>query len=182
MKTYASYVRDEEPIEAEVVERSWRDYPQQPRRGAGRTVGIVLGVMGTGVGLLLAAAVGLVMVFGGTYGKEIKLKGDSQLYYTSSVKEADAHKLADWLNGNFPFEHPVSFQLNKVGSAYEFRIVVNKGAEQKPAVVADAQNFAELLSQKVFAGEKVNVILCDDQFKTVLVVPHVEATTTVAKK
>jgi hypothetical protein len=62
------------------------------------------------------------------------------------------------------------------------QVCVQKGAEQKPDLVASAAAVGTLVSTYVFDRAPVNVILCDDQFKTVLAVPREDVPAATAKK
>lgn len=107
---------------------------------------------------------------GASRGKALEFNG-GELYYTKAVTEAEARKLGDYLvQGKFFDGTKKSAQLNKEGAAYEFRVVVKKGAETDEQNAVLFQQISQELSQNVFGGAAVNVHLCDDQLKTLRVI------------
>jgi hypothetical protein len=97
-------------------------------------------------------------------------KGD--VYYTKAVTEAEAKKLGDYLVKIGFFEGtPKSVQLNKTGAVYEFRPVVKKDTEKNPTMVDGFRIIGNAMSEEVFNKAKVVVHLCDDNLKTVYVIP-----------
>jgi hypothetical protein len=154
--------------------RGWGPAPKKRGLGAGAKVALTLaGVVG-GLGVLCAAALALLVAFGDrlAYGKEVKLAGGSQLFYTASVTDAEAQKLADYLNGYFKgADHPMSFQLNKKGGVYEVRMVVKDGMADNEAYVTLIQQWGREISEKVFDNAPVEMHLCDTSLKTLKVLP-----------
>ena len=178
MTKYDQIPMESEPIDVLAAEPAAKPSLPKPRRSMARTLLLVLGGIGLGVGLLFAAAVVLVLVFGEA--KEIKLKGGSQLIYTSTVKESEARKLGDWLEENVlskaAADAPArSFQLSKKGDAYELRVCVQDGAEQNKLIVLAWELAGPMISEQVFDKAPVNVYLCDDHLKDVLAIPHLDA-------
>ena len=158
-------------------EEEYRGHPRnRTQRGStGRTLLFVLGGVGLSV-VLLSVAFVLLLVYGDrvVYGTEIKLKGGSQLYYTSSVGEPEARKLADFLNENLLSRadaRPGSFQLSKNGNTYELRVCVREGAEKDNLLSVYWLCAAHLMSEKVFDKAPVQVYLCDDQLKVIHTIP-----------
>lgn len=91
------------------------------------------------------------------------------LYCTSSVSEAEATKLAKFLEDD-DWSQKSSVQLNKTGDTYEFRISVKKGLDNDQETIDTFKEFGLELSKEVFAGGKVDVHLCDDNLQTLRVV------------
>jgi hypothetical protein len=106
------------------------------------------------------------------YGKKLTFNG-GELYYTSQVSEADANKLGEYLVKEKFFDGTKkTVQLNKNGANYEFRMVMKKDAEKAPNTTETFQSVAKELSDNVFKGGHVVVHLCDDQLKTLRVIPE----------
>lgn len=128
------------------------------------------------IGLLL----NLVIVFGismsipydysDLYGKRLEFNR-GQLFYTSSVTETESNRLGEYLlNKGFFSGQPVSAQINKVDTTYEFRFVIREGYETSNELISTSREFAHLLSQDVFNSAPVNIHLCNDNFETIKVI------------
>jgi hypothetical protein len=156
-------------------EEDWGEPRPRPRRRRLSGTAKALIVLGSVFGALVILGVVLVVLalcFGNPHGKEIKLNGGSQLFYTSNVTEAEARKLADYLNEvteNAP--NAGTFQLNKRGDVYEVRMVVKDGVADDTSNDALMQLWGLGLSIKVFDKAPVEVHLCDRQLKTIRVLP-----------
>jgi len=93
-----------------------------------------------------------------------------ELYYTSSVTQAEANKLGRYLvsegffNGNMK-----TVQLNKAGSTYEFRMVIKKGLEKDEEFIQIAKQMCVELEQ-LFGGRDVDIHLCDENLTTLRVI------------
>jgi hypothetical protein len=59
-----------------------------------------------------------------------------------------------------------TFQLNKTGDTYEFRVVVKEEAEQDEMLAFAMRIVAVAISGEVFGGAPVDVHLCDQNLKT----------------
>jgi len=104
------------------------------------------------------------------YGKEKNFNG-VQLFYTSTVTEAEANSVGDYLIKNkFADGVKKTVQLNKSGNIYEFRMVVKKGIEQDQEYIAAFKVLAAEISNDVFNGKQVDIHLCDEYLKTQRVV------------
>jgi hypothetical protein len=161
-------------------DRPWEDAdhgaPAVKKRGlsTGAKVALALGISLGGLVLLCVAGLALFVVYGDQmmYGKEIKLNSGSQLFYTSAVTEAEARKLADYLNEDSSNNsNRVSYQLNKNGTVYQVRMVVKDGMSQNELYAAVAAVWGQKISEQVFERAPVEVHLCDTSFKTLRVVP-----------
>ncbi|MFI5172324.1 MAG: hypothetical protein ACHQFW_08025 [Chitinophagales bacterium] len=122
---------------------------------------------------IIGVAVLFVMVLTAcsNYGTEKEFNG-VQLFYTSSITEAEADSLGNYLiAAQFADGEKKSVQLNKDGDTYEFRMVVKEGYDTNDEFFAIAQAFASELSAGVFHGSPVEVHLCDDQLETLREVP-----------
>ena len=104
------------------------------------------------------------------FGKNIDFSG-SELYYNSSVTEAEVQRLGEYLieDGYFGDE-PVSAQLTKKEGVYQFRVVVEDGVENNPRNIGVFLEYANDISEKVFAGEPVECHLCDSWLRTLRIV------------
>ncbi|HKC64902.1 MAG TPA: hypothetical protein VKB86_14765 [Pyrinomonadaceae bacterium] len=108
-----------------------------------------------------------------SYGTRLEYKG-SDLYYTKNVTEAEAKKLGDYLVKNEFFTDQNkggTAQLDKSGDTYQFRMVVKEGVAIDDKLVALFGSIARQISKDVFNGAKVEVHLCDNNLKTLKVVP-----------
>lgn len=105
------------------------------------------------------------------YGKEKTFKG-VQLFYTSTITEAEANLLGAYLiESEFADGSEKTVQMNKSGNTYEFRMVVKKGIEQDQEYVELGKLMGAELSAAVFNGEQVDVHFCDENLKTLRVLP-----------
>lgn len=104
------------------------------------------------------------------YGKEKDFNG-VQLFYTSTITEAEANSVGNYLIKNkFADGVKKTVQLNKSGNTYEFRMVVKKGIEQDEEYLAAFKVLAAQISADVFNGKQVDIHLCDEYLKTLRVV------------
>ncbi|MBP1924788.1 hypothetical protein J2Z76_000641 [Sedimentibacter acidaminivorans] len=107
------------------------------------------------------------------YGTKLIFTENNELYYTENVTVDEAQALGDYLVKEEFFTNDgngISIQLNKTADIYEFRMVINEGAEKDPDTIDSMKIFAYELSQDVFNGESLNIHLCDDTLKTLKVV------------
>ena len=106
----------------------------------------------------------------GGLGKRLDMNG-SELYYTSSVTAAEAKRLRRHLLQTHTFDGSAgTFQLTKAGSRYQFRMMVQRGAEDDQQTIFASNALAMRLSGAVFGGKVVEVHLCDQNFDTLRVV------------
>lgn len=105
------------------------------------------------------------------YGNEKNFNG-VQLFYTSTITEAEANSLGSYLMEiEFADGSEKTVQINKSNNTYEFRLVVKKGIEQDQEYIDMFKVFAADLSTDVFNGEQVDVHLCDEYLNTLRVTP-----------
>jgi hypothetical protein len=124
--------------------------------------------------VILAGAVLAVVLFGNriAYGKRIELKHGNELYYTSTVTTDEAQLLADFLNDKvLTPEWKATFQLRKEGEVYELRLVVKEGVEKDEATILSFRALGVLVSAEVFNKAPVEVHLCDQNLKTIKILP-----------
>lgn len=102
------------------------------------------------------------------WGKRFVYNGSS-LFYASSVTEAEARKLGEYLlkAGFFQKEKKGTVQLNKEGEIYQFRMVVKEGMEKDMEFIKTAGMFAAEISRDVFEERPLEIHLCDNKLKTV---------------
>ena len=104
------------------------------------------------------------------YGKLLEFNG-GQLYYTSSVTVDEAIRLGGYLVSEGFFDgKKKTVQINKTESAYEFRMVLQKGFEIDEEYMHIFKEAANELSIHVFEGKQVDWHLCDEHLKTLHVV------------
>ena len=105
------------------------------------------------------------------YGKEKNFNG-LQLFYTSNITETEANSMGNYLiESGFADGEEKTVQLNKSGNTYEFRMVVKKGIEQDPEYTELGKLIAAEISSEVFNGAQVDVHFCDENLKTLRVLP-----------
>jgi hypothetical protein len=148
--------------------------PARTRRGrsGAAIVLIVVGCLWAALVTLGVVLLALGLWLGSPHGKEIKLNRGSQLFYTSNVTEAEAQKLAGWLNKELDkAPNAGTFQLNKRGDTYEVRLVVKDGVVDNEVTCLGLRLDAVRISQDVFDNAPVEMHLCDGHLKTVRVLP-----------
>lgn len=89
------------------------------------------------------------------------------LYYTSAVTVDEATALAKFLGDEWAGN---TVQLTKSGSTFVFRMCVKKGMDSDQAAINTMRKMCREISQAVFAGQKVDIHMCDDTMKTLRVV------------
>ena len=105
------------------------------------------------------------------YGNEKNFNG-VQLFYTSTITEAEANSLGNYLiKSEFADGGTKTVQLNKSGNTYEFRMVVKKGIEQDQEYTELGKLMAAEISTEVFNGKQVDVHYCDENLTTLKVLP-----------
>ncbi|MDT5060618.1 MAG: hypothetical protein QOH63_1077 [Acidobacteriota bacterium] len=122
--------------------------------------------------LIVTGCLATVLMLGcSSHGTKLEY-GKGELYYTKNVTEAEAKKLGDYLTKIKFFEgDKKSVQLDKSGDTYQFRMVVKEGLDKDEKYLTAIPTAALELSKNVFDGAKVEIHLCDDQLKTLKVVP-----------
>jgi hypothetical protein len=104
------------------------------------------------------------------YGKRLQFNG-GELYYTTAVTAAEAHRLGEYLIKEGFFDgKDKTVQLTRWGNTYQVRWVVKVGADKKPDYIKTCQDFSRNLSANVFHGASTEVHLCDEHLKTLRVV------------
>ena len=105
------------------------------------------------------------------YGEEKNFNG-VQLFYTSTITDTEANLLGNYLvESEFADGEPKTVQLNKSGNTYEFRMVVKKGIEQDQEYTEIGKLMAAEISSEVFNGKRVDVHFCDENLRTLRVMP-----------
>jgi hypothetical protein len=119
----------------------------------------------------LLFVISLLMNSCSNFGKEKEFNG-VQLFYTTSITEAEANSLGDYLiKSEFADGGRKTVQLNRSGSTYEFRMVVKKGIEQDQEYTDLGKLMAAEISAEVFNGKQVDVHYCDENLETLKVLP-----------
>lgn len=104
------------------------------------------------------------------YGTKLMFNG-GELYYTSNVTEADAKKLGDYLVKEGFFDGKTkTVQLDKEGSTYQFRMVVQPEKQNDEATMALMKTFAGQVSADVFGNAPTELHVCDEHLKTLRVI------------
>lgn len=104
------------------------------------------------------------------YGTKMEFNG-GELYHTNNVNEAEAKKLGEFLVKEGFFDgNRKTVQLDKSGSTYQFRMVVQKEKQNDPATLEIMKTFAQEISSGVFNNAPTELHVCDDTLKTLHVV------------
>lgn len=99
------------------------------------------------------------------YGKKVK-SGSIEVFYKNGVSEEQAKKTADLFESGTKGSARKSFQLTKPGDTVLMKMVVDKKKLEK---ASDDVLYAlsEIVSDSIFNGVPVNLILTDDSFKPI---------------
>ena len=126
---------------------------------------IVTGMMAAGASLI-ALLIAAVIIFSPDYGERIAVN-NSELYYTDNVTEAEAQKVAEFID-SFTADIPqeITFQLDKRGDTYVYRMCAQPHAYETDELDASWIATETLLQQDVFPDANVIVELCDDTMTT----------------
>lgn len=115
--------------------------------------------------LFLVAAITLTSC--SNYGKKVK-SSNIEVYYNDGITEEQAQKTADYIykldTDPETKDNKKSFQLNKDGDTINCKMVVNE-EKFKDVPVASFEAIGSLLSENVFDGKPVNMILSTNKFK-----------------
>jgi hypothetical protein len=104
------------------------------------------------------------------YGTKLDFNG-GEVYYTDKVTEAEAKKLGEYLVKEEFFDgKPKTVQLDKAGSTYQFRMVVQKEKQNDEGTIELMKTFAGQISADVFNDAPTELHICDESLKTVRVV------------
>lgn len=92
----------------------------------------------------------------------------SELYYTESVPRKEAEKLGAYLSkqGFFSEKSKVSVKIDKQSNTYMFSLIIDKSRLGDKELELDVKDMIQELSENVFDGNKVDINLCDNVFKT----------------
>jgi WD40 repeat protein len=103
-------------------------------------------------------------------GKVLEFNG-GEIHYPASVPEADARKLGNYLVKRGVFDGTKrTIQLNKVGTTYEVRAVVQKDTENNPGLTDFFKSLGKELRDNLFKGSNLVVHICDNQMRTLRVI------------
>lgn len=115
----------------------------------------------------------LLAACGSGYGDKLKF-GKGELFYTDKVTQDEAKRLGKFLDDShmFPDDRQVSYQIDKAGESYVFKIVI---ADEKynydSKFTADVQIITGFMSKDVFKNKPVEYWLCNDKFEPVKKIP-----------
>lgn len=104
------------------------------------------------------------------YGTKLEFNG-GEVYYTKNSNEADAKKLGDYLVKEGFFDgKPKTVQLDKSGSTYQVRMVIQKEKQNDQATSDSLKEFSTQISKDVFGNAATEIHICDEELKTIKVV------------
>jgi hypothetical protein len=98
--------------------------------------------------------------------QKLMFKG-SELYYTERVPGEEAEKLGAYLSeqGFFSEGTKVSVKIDKQSNAYKFSLIIDKSRLGDKELELAVKDMIQELSENVFDGNKLDIILCDNVFK-----------------
>ena len=97
--------------------------------------------------------------------------GENTLHYHESISADEAKRLGDYLmSQGWDEGEPVIVRLAKTEDSYQFQIVAKQDIVEQRSVLLNSQKMAVYLSQKVFNNARVEIQLCDGDFKPLKVV------------
>jgi preprotein translocase subunit SecF len=101
-------------------------------------------------------------------GIKMEFEGGSEIHYRGNVAKSDAEELGEYLKevGYFNDENPVSVQLLGDDDALKVRFVVKEKVFSDKQTINRWQKFARDIKIKLYNDEKIEVHLCDMNFKT----------------
>jgi hypothetical protein len=130
----------------------------------------ILMVMCYKFGYIVAASTFVWSRIFNNFGENMQFAGGS-LYYASNIPANDVIRLGEFLVFKGIFDgNKKSLRIKKYNSQYELRMIVPIGYHHDAEIVETCSSLAHEISDKIFEGNKLNVILCDMNFKTVNVV------------
>lgn len=101
------------------------------------------------------------------YGKKVK-NSNIEVYYNDGITEEQAQKTADYIykldTDPETKDNKKSFQLNKDGDTINCKMVVNE-EKFKDIPVSSFEAIGGLISDNVFDGKPVNMVLSNNKFK-----------------
>ncbi len=147
------------------------EHLEQIAQRGGTSIGSALGIFVGFIALNFALAFVVELISEPpTQGQKMVFNG-GELYHTSSISEAEARKLGEYLVASGFFDGGrKSVQITRSNGTIQFRMVVIKGLQSNLQFVQTATQFSKELSRDVFGGELVEVHLCDEYLKTLKVV------------
>jgi hypothetical protein len=96
----------------------------------------------------------------------------TQLFYTDQITDQQADALGNYLvSSEFADGEYKTVQMTKEGNTYQFRMVVKQGIDSDPLFVNVARGFGVEISNTVFNGAQLEVHFCDNDLKTLRVIP-----------
>ena len=108
------------------------------------------------------------------YGQKIKISDSTEVYIKGdSVTEADAKKFGTYLDTTYKdSKNKRSFQITKDSGQYVIRMVVDEEKVKKDSSMDVSFMALQILFEtQVFTGNRVKLILTDDQFKDIKIFP-----------
>lgn len=108
------------------------------------------------------------------YGQKVKISDYTEVYIKGdSVTEADAKKFGNYLDTTYKeSNNKRSFQLTKDSGQYVIRMVVDEEKVRKDSTMDVSFMALQILFEtQVFTGNRVKLILTDNQFNDIKVFP-----------
>jgi hypothetical protein len=90
-----------------------------------------------------------------------------EVFYAKEADKDDAERLAKHLSKIMQNNTLVSFKLTRRGEVAEVHMVTNPEALKNPEILAALRNDRKAISDNVFAGQPVELLLCNDLFDVV---------------
>jgi hypothetical protein len=99
------------------------------------------------------------------------------LFHSKNITDAEFNAMGNYLvSSKFADGRAKNAEITKSGNIYQFKFVVKKGIDKDPSYLENGKAFASQLSSGVFNGAPVEVLMCDDYFNTLVVLPMTDTT------
>jgi hypothetical protein len=110
------------------------------------------------------------------FGKEKDFNGVG-LFHSKNITDAEFNALGNYLiKSEFANGRAKNAEITKSGNIYQFKFVVKKGVDKDPSYLENGKVFASEISAGAFNGAPVEVLMCDDYFNTLVVLPMNDTT------
>ncbi|PLX07348.1 MAG: hypothetical protein C0596_10390 [Marinilabiliales bacterium] len=107
---------------------------------------------------------------------ELKLSFDgTEIHYSEDFNEEEVEILGQFLiEADFTDGSKKTVYISKSEDKYQFKMPVKEGYEKDEGFIDLVELFASQLSSSVFSGEKVEIVLCNNELETLKTVQMIE--------
>lgn len=101
-----------------------------------------------------------------------KIFNGTSLFHTKDITAAQVDSLGNYLvRSKFATGGEKFTMITKSGNTYQFKFIVKQGADKDPVYLKNGHLFASEIHNGVFHDAPVEVLMCDDSFNTLAVLP-----------